>query len=86
MQVQLNNLFFSSLGYPFFQLLHTLLVMSRKELQKIEHAPKFDNTNPPGTLFNQRSSAEYKSFPAGDAATAIPISKKHWNCYNPEIL
>jgi hypothetical protein len=42
---------------------------------KIEQAPRLDKTNPPGTLFNQRSRAEYKSFPAGDAATAIPISK-----------
>jgi hypothetical protein len=37
-------------------------------------APKLDTTNPPGTLFSHLSNAEYRSLPAGDDATAIPIT------------
>ena len=33
-----------------------------------------ETTKPPGTLFNHRSNAVYKSFPAGEDATAIPIT------------
>ena len=41
---------------------------------KIEHAPIFEITNPPGNLHSHLSSPVYKSFPAGEFATAIPIN------------
>ena len=41
---------------------------------KIEQAPMLDMIRPPGTLLSQRSRASYKSRPAGDAATAAPIT------------
>ena len=40
---------------------------------KIEHAPIFEITKPPGTLQSHLSNPVYKSFPAGEFATAIPI-------------
>ena len=40
---------------------------------KIEHAPILDITKPPGTLHNHLSRPVYKSLPAGEWATAIPI-------------
>ena len=40
---------------------------------KIEQAPIFEITNPPGNLQSHLSNPVYKSFPAGELATAIPI-------------
>ena len=40
---------------------------------KIEHAPIFETTRPPGNLHSHLSKPVYKSFPAGEFATAIPI-------------
>jgi len=37
------------------------------------HAPRFEITSPPGRRYSQRSSASYKSFPAGDEPIAAPI-------------
>ena len=39
----------------------------------IEQAPMLEITNPPGTLHNHLSNPVYKSFHAGECATAIPI-------------
>ena len=39
----------------------------------IEQAPILEITKPPGTLHNHLSRPVYKSFPAGELATAIPI-------------
>ena len=40
---------------------------------KIEHAPMLETTKPPGNLHNHLSSPVYRSLPAGELATAIPI-------------
>ena len=40
---------------------------------KIEQAPIFEITKPPGNLQSHLSKPVYKSFPAGELATAIPI-------------
>ena len=40
---------------------------------KIEQAPIFETTRPPGNLQSHLSKPVYKSFPAGEFATAIPI-------------
>ena len=40
---------------------------------KIEQAPIFEMTKPPGTRQSHLSNPVYKSFPAGEFATAIPI-------------
>ena len=37
------------------------------------HAPIFEITNDPGTLYNQRFKASYKSLPAREEATAAPM-------------
>ena len=62
-------------GIPIFPIAAQVAGEDPHKAAKIEQAPRFDITSPPGTLFSQRSRAEYKSLPAGDAATAIPISK-----------
>ncbi len=38
-------------------------------------APMLEINKPPGTRYNQRSSASYRSLPARDAATAAPINR-----------
>src|SRR6185437_14862923 len=40
---------------------------------KIAHAPRLASTNPPGSRYSQRSSASYRSLPAGDDPIAAPI-------------
>ena len=40
---------------------------------KTEQAPILEITSPPGTLQSHLSHPVYKSFPAGELATAIPI-------------
>src|SRR5712671_220348 len=40
---------------------------------KIAHAPRFEMTRPPGSRYSQRSSASYRSLPAGDDPIAAPI-------------
>ena len=40
---------------------------------KIEQAPIFEISKPPGTLQSHLSKHIYKSFPAGELATVIPI-------------
>ncbi len=55
---------------------------------KIEHAPILETTNPPGNLHNHLSRPVYKSFPAGEFATAIPIKinmgiERRTNEFNP---
>ena len=55
---------------------------------KIEQAPILEITKPPGTLHNHLSNPVYKSFPAGELATAIPIKinigiERRTNEFNP---
>src|SRR5215813_12273822 len=40
---------------------------------KIAHAPRLEITRPPGSRYNQRSSASYRSLPAGEEPIAAPI-------------
>src|SRR3954451_11634511 len=40
---------------------------------KIAQAPRLEITSPPGTRYSQRSSASYRSLPAGDEPMAAPI-------------
>src|SRR3954471_19150543 len=40
---------------------------------KIAQAPRFERTSPPGSRYSQRSSASYRSLPAGDEPIAAPI-------------
>ena len=54
----------------------------------VEQAPILEITKPPGTLHNHLSNPVYKSFPAGELATAMPINinigiESRTNEFNP---
>ena len=60
-------------GIPIVPIAAQVAGLDPLKAAKIEHAPMLEITNPPGTLHNHLSKPIYKSLPAGELATAIPI-------------
>merc|ERR1711991_71737 len=60
-------------GIPIVPIAAQVAGLEPLKAAKIEQAPILEITNPPGTLQSHLSNPVYKSFPAGELATAIPI-------------
>src|SRR6056300_1363644 len=60
-------------GIPIVPIAAQVAGLDPLKAAKIEHAPMLEITSPPGILHSHLSNPVYKSLPAGELATAIPI-------------